>query len=130
MKFFSSILHFFASLFEANGNIAQKVLHDVSSYVSLAEPIVAGIETEIKTLEPTPGALVTGIEKFLAKYESDAAKVAATAAALAALPSADLWKNLAVAALQTFVPVGTAASALNLAIEFAYSIFKAKQPAN
>jgi hypothetical protein len=46
------------------------------------------------------------------------------ALSLSGLPSADLWKNLAVAALGALVPGGTAASLLNLAVELAYNIYK------
>ena len=39
MSFFNFIGHFFSSLFGKSSGIAQKVLHDVSSFVTLAEPI-------------------------------------------------------------------------------------------
>lgn len=122
---FSAIGHFFASLFGADGSIAQKVLHGVASFVNLAAPIVAEIETTVKGL---PQSNVTeAVTKFLSKYDADAAKVQATANSLLALAPADLYHQLAVFALGTLVPAGTASSALNLAVELAYSIFKNKQ---
>ncbi len=128
MNIFSSIEHFFEHLFGANSNEAQKVLGDVSHYVTLAEPIVVEVEDIIKAAPQS--AVLAAIEKFLSKYEPDLAKVATTAASLAALPSADLWHNAAVLALQTLVPqAGVAASLLNLAVELAYNIFKQKQAA-
>lgn len=128
MSFLTSIGHFFAHLFGASSNEAQKVLSEVSYYVTLAEPVVAEIEDIIKTA-PQSGT-VLAIEKFLSKYEPDAEKAASIAGELAKLPSADLWHNAAVLALQTLVPqAGVAASLLNLAVELAYNIFKQKAAA-
>jgi hypothetical protein len=123
LNIFSVVGHFFASLFGAKGGLAQKVLHEAASFVNLAQPIVAEIETEIKAL-PDQGKSVQAIETFLGKYETDAAKVLNIATTLAALPPADLWKNLAVTALSALAPAGTASSLLNLAVELAYNIFK------
>lgn len=120
---FSVIGHFFASLFGAKGALAQKILHDASSFVTLAEPIVAEVETEIKAL-PDQGKSVQAIEGFLAKYEADSGKVSSIAQTLSGLPVADLWHNLAVIALQALAPQGTATSLLNLAVELAYNLYK------
>jgi hypothetical protein len=127
MSFFGSIGHFFESLFGKNSNVAQTVLHDVSSFVTLAEPIVEDVNTIIKAAPQSGTALA--IEKFLSKYEADASKVASLAQNLAALPTADMWRNAALVALQFVAPSGTATSLLNLAIELAYQIIqKKKQP--
>jgi hypothetical protein len=75
------------------------------------------------------GRSVQAIEGFLVKYEPDAAKAANLALSLSGLPSADLWKNLAVLALGALVPGGTAASLLNLAVELAYNIYKRSKAA-
>lgn len=127
MSFFSVsaglIGHFFTSLFGNKGAIAQKILHEAGSFVNLAGPIVAEVDAEVRAL-PDQGKSIQSIEGFLKKYESDAAKVSSIAQSLAGLPSADLWHNLAVIALQTLVPAGTAGSLLNLAVELAYNIFK------
>jgi hypothetical protein len=114
---------FFKSLFGNHGNLAHKILHEAGSFVNLALPIVAEIEAEIKVL-PNQGKSIQAIEGFLSKYEPDVAKAAIIAQSLDGLPSADLWKNLAVAALGALVPGGTAASLLNLAVELAYNIYK------
>lgn len=128
MGFFSPVLHFFESLFGKNGGaVAQTVLNDVSSFVTLAEPIVEDVNTIIKAA-PQSGT-VLAIEKFLSKYEADATKVASMAQTLAALPAADMWRNAALAALQFVAPAGTAASLLNLAIELAYQIITTKKQA-
>lgn len=71
-------------------------------------------------------ATLEAVQKFLSKYEPDLSKVQQIAGSLAGLSSADLFHQAAVIALQTFVPAGTAASLLNLAVELAYSIFKHK----
>jgi hypothetical protein len=123
LSFFSVIGHFFSSLFGTNGGLAQKVLHEAGSFVNMAQPIIEEIETEIKSL-PDQGKSIQAIEAFLAKYDSDAIKVAGIATSLSGLPAADLWKNLAVTALSALTPAGTAASLLNLAVELAYNIFK------
>jgi hypothetical protein len=127
MSLFSAIGHFFASLFPGHGDAAQKVLHSVSSFVSLAVPIVAAIDQELKTVAPASSE-AAAVERFLARYEPDLEKVKGVAAQLAALPSADLWHDLAVYALSTLAPAGTAQSLLRLAVELAYNLQKA-QPA-
>jgi hypothetical protein len=130
MNIFSGISHFFTSLFGKNADTAQKVLHNVSSFVTLAEPVVAEVETEVKQLAAVdPNAKLQLVAKFLSKYEPDLAKVASTANSLSGLPEADLLHNLATIALSTLVPSGTAASLVNLAIELAYNIFKTKSAA-
>jgi hypothetical protein len=127
MSFFTSIGHFFSSLFGKNGETAQKVLHEVSAFVAKAEPIVEEIETVIKALAPSDkSGILAAIETFLAKYEPDLAKVVAAAAPLASLSGEALWRELAATALGFLSPASTAASVLNLAVELAYSIFKAK----
>lgn len=127
MNIFSGISHFFQSLFGKNGATAQAVLHNVSSFVTLAEPIVSEVETEVKTLVAVdPNAKLQLIAKFLAKYQPDVAKVASATNSLSSMPDADLWHNLATFALNALVPGGTAGSLINLAIELAYNIFKSK----
>lgn len=123
LSFFSVIGHFFTSLFGNNGALAQKILHEAGSFVNLAQPIVAEVEAQIKAL-PDQGKSVQSIESFLSKYDTDAAKVSTVAQSLSRLPSTDLWHNLAVTALGTLAPKGTAGSLLNLAVELAYNIYK------
>lgn len=127
MSFFGSIGHFFASLFGKNGNVAQTVLHDVSSFVSLAEPIVADVQAELKNIPQD--SVTAAIEKFLAKYAPDVTQVGGIATQLAALPAANMWQSVASMALSFLAPTGTATSLLNLAIELAYQIFQKKQAA-
>lgn len=127
MNIFSSIGHFLEHLFGANSNVAETILGDVSHIVTLAGPIVADVEADLKTIPQ--GSTVAAIEKFLAKYAPDASKVGALAGQLAELSGPDLWRNAAQMALSFLAPAGTAASLLNLAIEFAYQIFQKKQAA-
>jgi hypothetical protein len=128
MSVWSAIGHFFQSLFGKDSDTAQKVLHDASSFVQLAEPIVTGIETELKPAAAAhPSGTIAAVENFLVKYEPDATRVQAVAASYATLPAADLWRNTALFALQAVAPKGVASSLLNLAIELAYSIVKAKR---
>jgi hypothetical protein len=98
LSFFSVIGHFFSSLFGTNGGLAQKVLHEAGSFVNMAQPIIEEIETEIKSL-PDQGKSIQSIEAFLAKYDSDAVKVAGIATSLAGLPASGPYgKTLAVTA--------------------------------
>ena len=130
MNIFSGIGHFFKSLFGKNSDVAQKVLHDVSSFVSLAEPIVQEVETEVKAINAVdPSATLAATVKFLGKYEPDLAKVQTTASSLVGLPTTDLWHSLATIALGTVVPSGTAGSLINLAVELAYNFVKSKSAA-
>jgi hypothetical protein len=121
-NFFKAIGHFFTSLFGNNGAIAQKVLHDASSFVNLALPIVQGIDTELKTVKGSVVAL--DIVKFLDKYLPDVEKAEKLAASFATLPGAQLWRAVATTALQAITPVGISSSLINLAVELAYNIFK------
>ena len=130
MGLWSAIGHFFTSLFGKSAGIAQEVLHDVSSFVQLAEPIVEQVETEIKAqTADTPSSAVSAVAAFLTKYEPNLVRVQAASAALATLPAADLFRNVAVYALQAVAPKGTANSLLNLAVELAYNIYKKKTAA-
>lgn len=124
---FTSFAHFFEKLFGAKAAVAEKVLTKTSHIVTLAEPIVVEIEDLIKTAPQDK--VLQAVEAFLVKYEPDLAKVSATAASLAALPSADLWRNAAQIALSSLVPAGTASSLVNLAIEEAYNFYKEEKAA-
>lgn len=126
MSFFSSIGHFFEKLFGEDSTVVEKVLTSASSIVTLAEPVVAGIETELKTLPQTPTLQV--IAAFLAKYMPEAQNVATEADGLSKLSGAALWQGIASTVLTYLSPAGTAASLINLAIELAYGVLKAKQP--
>ncbi|HLH04928.1 MAG TPA: hypothetical protein VKX25_19325 [Bryobacteraceae bacterium] len=131
MSLWSAIDHFFKSVFGKDSDIAQKVLHDASSFVQLAEPIVTEIDTDLKpAAAANPSGTVAAVENFLTKYESDLARVKTAASSFAALPAADLWRNVAQFALQAVAPKGVASSLLNLAIELAYSISKSKRSVN
>jgi hypothetical protein len=127
MSFFGSIAHFFSSLFGKNSTVVQNVLHDVSSFVNLAEPIVAGIETELKTLPNSPQA--AQIAAFLEKYAPVGAQVGQIAGNLSQFSGPTLWAQVAQTALSFIVPSGTAANLINLAVELAYSTFKQIQAA-
>lgn len=127
MSFFGSIAHFFASLFGKNSTVVQTVLHDVSSFVNLAEPIVAGIEAELKSLPQSPTS--AQIEKFLEKYAPVGAQVGQIAGSLAQYSGSVLWSQIAQTALSFITPAGTAGNLINLAIELAYSTFKQIQAA-
>ena len=126
MNVFKLITHFFASLFGRDGDTAQQVLHHVSSFVGLAKPIVEDIETTVKIVPDETGRL-DAAGKFLSKYEPDVEQVQAMLGTFEKLGPADLARQLALAALHSMVPVGTASSVLTLAIELAYSIVKARQ---
>jgi hypothetical protein len=123
-SFFTTLGKDIKDLFGGNSNILESVLHDVSTFVSKAEPIVEDVNTVIKAA-PQSG-VVLAIEKFLSKYEADAVKVASMAQNLAALPAADMFRKAALAALQLVSPAGTAVSLLNTAIEIAYQIILKK----
>jgi hypothetical protein len=125
---FSGIAHFFEALFGNNGAVAQKVLHSVSSFTSLAAPIVVEVENDLKSVELTnPSTKLAAVVGFLSKYEPDIEKVTTTANSLMGLSVDNLLHNAAVIALGTVVPGGTAtASLLNLAVELAYNFFKSK----
>jgi hypothetical protein len=126
MKFFDAIGHFFKSLFGADSTVVQTVLHEVSSVATLAQPIIADVEANLKAPAAAGSSIETKLLAFLGKYDGDVAKVATTATALAALPVADMLAKAAQFALATFVPAGTAASLINYAVEFAYQVFKTK----
>lgn len=127
MKFFSAIGHFFSSLFGGSGSTVQKVLHGVSSFVNLAAPIVA----ELAAITPTasgPG-FISQVAKVLSLFETDATKVQAWVGSVAGLSDADILRTAATTALSALVPAGALASELNLAVELAYSVYKAMRPA-
>jgi hypothetical protein len=126
MKFFDAIGHFLKSLFGADSTVVQTVLHDVSSVATLAAPIIADVETNLKPAAAAGSSVSAELLTFLGKYDKDAAKVATTANTLAALPVTDMLAKAAQFALATFVPAGTATSLINYAVEFAYQIFKKK----
>jgi hypothetical protein len=131
MNIWKDIGHFFGDLFGNNGDAVKTVLHNVSSLVTEAQPIVEAVETDVKAViaagaADPKGILATAL-KFIQKYEPDLAKAQATANTLAALPLSDMFRDLASFALQTLAPSGTLASSLNLAVELAYSVFKQKQ---
>lgn len=124
MSFFGGIGHFFSSLFGPNGDVAQKVLHAAASYISLAVPIIAEIEADLKA-ETGQGSV--GTEKvigFIQKFEPDSGKAQSIATSLGNISNADLWHQLAVFGLSRIAPKGVSTSILNLAVEFAYNIFK------
>jgi hypothetical protein len=129
MSWLSPLGHLFKALFGAHGDIAQGILHDVSSFVQLADPIILDVESELKPIASDKTARVAGVLKFLGKYEPDVQTAVDTANRLAGLPTEDLLRQAAVFALTTFVPAGTTASLLNLAVELAYNIFKRAQQA-
>lgn len=120
-----AIGHFFSSLFGTSGSVVQAVLHDVSSFVNLAAPIVADLEALAKA-EPNQTGLIASIERWIATYQADAAKVGAWVTQAQGLPINDVLRTAATLALSALVPAGTAQSMLNLAIELAYSVFKRK----
>lgn len=126
MSFFGGIGHFFSSLFGKNADVAQKVLHATASYIALAGPIIAEIETELKaTIETGQGSVATDkILGFIQKFEPDLDQAHTISAHLAGLPNTDLWHQLAVFGLSRIAPKGVSASIINLAVEFAYNIFK------
>lgn len=126
MSVFSSIGHVFTSLFGAKASVAQKVLHEVSSFVQLASPIVAEIETELKASASPDAAKIL---VYVQRYEKDSVVAKSFVDSLTGLPVSVIWHNVAVFALASLVPAGTASSLLNLAIEMAYSIFKASPAA-
>lgn len=126
-SFFNSIGHFFSSLFGPNGSKVQQVLHDVSSFTNLALPVVEAVETELKAFAPIPG--VTQIEAFLVKHVPQLANIGTVAQNLSTLSGTALFQGVAAAVLGAIVPGGTELSVINLAIELAYSTFKAIQAA-
>jgi hypothetical protein len=130
-NFFLGIAHFFKSLFGDNGATVQKVLHDVSGFVGIAEPIIQEIEVEVKAIIQAGdhNATLTSMLNFLGKYEPDFNKAKQIADTLSGLPVADILHNLAVLALSTIVPAGTASSLIRMAVELAYNVFKAKKAA-
>jgi hypothetical protein len=128
VKFFSAIGHFFSSLFGGAGSTIQKVLHGVSSFVNLAEPIVAELAV-IGSAIPGQPALLTTIETWLKKYTQNEPAITAWLASAQTLSTADILRTAATTALSALVPAGTLASDLNLAVELAYSAYKATRPA-
>ena len=127
MGWWSPIEHFFVAIFGKSADAAQKVLHNASSFIQLAEPIVEEIDTDVKAQAiANPSATMAAVSKFLTKYEPNVVRVESTVAAFATLPAADLWRNVALFALQAVAPKGTASSLLNLSIELAYNVFKSK----
>jgi hypothetical protein len=113
------------SLFGSHADLAHVVLKDVSGLLTFAQPIVRAVEKELKTLATVkPSERVAQIEKFLAGYSIDLLKNSARIHELATLPAADLYKGAAVLALTKWAPANAETSLLNLAIEWAYSIFK------
>lgn len=126
LSFFKAIGHFFTSLFGNSGKVVQVVLHDVSSFVNLAGPIVAELAAIAKA-SPDPSGLLTNIEKWITTYESDATVVQNFINSVKDLPYLDILHKAASLALSTLIPAGTANSLINLAIELAYSIFKKQQ---
>lgn len=128
LTWFKAVGHFFSSLFGASGSAVQTVLHDVSSFVNLAAPIVADLDALAKA-EPTQTGLIASIERWIATYEADAGRVVAWVTQAQGLPLSDVLRTGATLALSALVPAGTAQSMLNLAIELAYSVFKRKPAA-
>lgn len=129
MNFISKFGHAFASLFVHNSGAAEIVLHDVSSFVGHAEPIVQEIETGLKQQIESGdhGKVITSIQNFLLKYEPDLQKVGAAANELGAMPKKNLLQGVAEFALTALLPAGVPTFMIRLAIEFAYSIFQAKR---
>ncbi len=127
-KLFSAIGHFFSSLFGKNADLAQKVIHDAASFANLAEPIVEEITVVVGAASAiAPNAAFTKLSGDLATVVKDEAKVQSfLTAATGYTSTADLLHAAAVFILGQFVPAGTAASLINLAVELAYNISKQK----
>jgi hypothetical protein len=131
MNVFSGIAHFFKSLFGPNSTAVQKLLHSISGFVGLAEPIILEVENDLKEVIKAGDKTLAlpKIVEFLSRYEPDVAKAGDIANSLSGLPVSDLLHNLAVIALSTVVPAGTATSLVRMAVELAYNIFKSKKAA-
>lgn len=126
LNWFKAIGHFFTSLFGGTGPVVQAVLHDASSFINLAAPIVAELANLAKA-QPTQTGLIAIIEKWLGAYQADAVKVGSWVSTAQGLPISDVLRSAALLALSSFAPAGTTASLLNLAIEMAYNVFKRQQ---
>lgn len=123
---FSIIGHWFSSLFHGSGDVVQQVLHGVSSFVNLAAPIVEKLAEIDKALPAS--AITIAAQKVLEIYQQDAAVVSNWLASVKDMTdAADILRSAATAALSALVPAGAASSAINLAIELAYSIYKASK---
>ncbi len=122
-KWVAAVGHFFQSLFGGSGSLVQSVLHDVSSFVNLASPIVADLAAIAKA-SPTQSGLIAAVEKWIEAYQADAPKIASWVAQAQGLATSDVLRSAAELAMSAIVPAGTAQSTINLAIELAYSVFK------
>jgi hypothetical protein len=116
MNFLKSIGHFFTSLFGNNGSTVAKVLHNVSNFVNLAEPIVSELAS-LSSGFSSSTALIQAIQKWLPIYNQDIKLIKAWGASQDGKTIPDILRSAATMALSSFVPAGTLNSDLNLAIE-------------
>jgi hypothetical protein len=123
MNFLKSIGHFFTSLFGNNGSTVAKVLHGVSNFVNLAEPIVSELAS-LSSGFSSSTALIQAIQKWLPLYMTDAKAIAAWSASQDGKSTSEILHSAATTALSAFLPPGALQSDINLAIELAYSIYK------
>jgi hypothetical protein len=127
MSLFNRIGSWFKGLFSNFGTTVQEILHGISSAVNLAVPLVTEL-SGIAAANPTGSALITDIEKWLGKFETDATAVQTWTTSVAGLSTAAILQSAASFALKALVPAGVLQSDINLAIELAYAIFKRTAP--
>jgi hypothetical protein len=126
MKFWNWLKSFFT---DVNRDKVLKVLDNVEEFVKEAIPIVALIDEKLKPLLANKPKL-EAIYKFLAEYADDIDDVLAVAEKLADLPLQDMLANVALELLKGTIKTNVSLSALKLAIELAYQIYKLSKGTN
>lgn len=105
------------------------LLNGVKGLVDQALPIIKAIDQQLKPfLSQANVDTLKEVTKFLSKYMDDFDTVLALANKLSALPMADMLANIALELLKLKVPTNSSFSTLRLAVELAYSIYKAMSP--
>ena len=125
----ASIKAWFSGLF-AKGNraVVVSLLDHVSVFVDHALPIVKAIDEQLKpAIRTSSQPLIITIETFIGERLNGLELTAARrdAQKLVYLPTADMLVNVALILLARAKPESVPTSLLRLAIELAYSIYKA-----
>lgn len=121
LKVLSAVLNFFKRLFGPDGENVKKALEAASSYIKLAQPVVNALAQIARDLPQDK--FLQEVQKVLAVYVPDSAKVVAFAASTSGLSGSKILQEAAFLALSALVP-GAKASVLNFAIETAVQILK------
>ena len=127
MSWFTSIKDWVLSWFtDASRQKLLALLNNIKKFVDVALPIVKEIDEVLKPLLAN-STKALALQEFLVKHLGDLDDVITLAVKLSKLPTADMLANVALEILKTKFTVTPSLSALRLAIELAYSIYKSSK---